>query len=227
LIDLIDASDEYPSHRRSPSSSGGSLGEERGSGGKVSSSRSRRPSHRRERGQGIIGFALVAPILIGLIFGVFDIGRALSANVTVTNSSREGARYLIANAVSPGAASYWNSSSACQSASGATAPSANSGEAAAWRQLQGASLDLSKVSMTIYFYSTDPSSDGTSNHGGAAATITCPSTGTPTDSNPTYAAASGTWVLFSMTYLYTPTTPLISRIIGTVTMTQTTTMVIE
>src|ERR1700704_5776571 len=108
----------------------------RDSGGKVSSSCSRRPVHHRARGQGLVEFALVAPVLISLVFGVFDFGRAMSANVTVNNSSREGARYLIATAVSSGLSSY----NSCQSSSGATAPTSTSGQGAAWRQLKAASL---------------------------------------------------------------------------------------
>jgi Flp pilus assembly protein TadG len=192
----------------------------------VSSSCSRR--HRRARGQGLVEFALVAPVLIALVFGVFDLGRAMSANVTVNNSSREGARYLIANAVSSGLSSY----NSCQSSSGATAPSSTSGEGAAWRQLRAASLDSTQLSMGVYFYKAgnDPASDASANHAGADISATCPvgSTGTPTIVNAaSYTPASGAWVLFTTSYLYHPTTPLIGHLIGTLTVTQTTTMVIE
>jgi Flp pilus assembly protein TadG len=175
-----------------------------------------------------VEFALVAPVLISLVFGVFDFGRAMSANVTVTNSSREGARYLIATAVSSGLSSY----NSCQSSSGTTAPSSASGEGAAWRQLRAASLDITQLSMGVYFYKAgnDPASDASANHTAADISVTCPmgSTGTPTIVNAaSYTPASGAWVLFTTSYLYHPTTPLIGRLIGTVTVTQTTTMVIE
>jgi Flp pilus assembly protein TadG len=200
----------------------------RDSGGKVSSSHSRRPSHRRARGQGLVEFAVVAPVLISLVFGVFDFGRAMSANVTVTNSSREGARYLIANVVSSGLSSY----NSCQSSSGATAPSSTSGEGAAWRQLRAASLDSTQLSMGVYFYkaTNDPANDASANHSGADISVTCPvgSTGTPTIVNSaSYTPASGAWVVFSTTYLYHPTTPFVGQLVGTVTVTQTATMVIE
>ncbi|MGH7748202.1 MAG: TadE/TadG family type IV pilus assembly protein [Candidatus Dormibacteria bacterium] len=192
----------------------------------MSSSCSRRPSHRRARGQGLVEFAVVAPILIALVFGVFDFGRAMSANVTVTNSSREGARYLIANVVSSGLSSY----NSCQASSGATSPSSSSGEGAAWRQLKAASLDLSQLSMNVYFYrsTNDPANDGSSNHSAANLSVSCPvgSTGTPTITG-SYTPASDDWVVFVTTYLYHPTTPFISQLIGTVTVTQATTMVIE
>jgi Flp pilus assembly protein TadG len=176
----------------------------------------------------MVEFAVVAPILIALVFGVFDFGRAMSANVTVTNSSREGARYLIANVVSSGLSSY----NSCQASSGATSPSSSSGEGAAWRQLKAASLDLTQLSMAVYFYKAgnDPSNDSSTNHSSADVSVSCPvgSTGTPTIVNPnSYTPASGAWVLFVTTYLYHPTTPFVSQLIGTVTVTQTTTMVIE
>jgi hypothetical protein len=53
-----------------------------------------RPS---EQGQATIEFALVVPVLLLLLVGISDLGRALNAYVTVTNASREGARFAIAN----------------------------------------------------------------------------------------------------------------------------------
>lgn len=45
-----------------------------------------------ERGQAIVEFALVLPLLLILLFGVIDFGRALQTYITVNNASREGAR---------------------------------------------------------------------------------------------------------------------------------------
>jgi hypothetical protein len=76
----------------------------------------------------------------------------------------------------------------------------------------------------------DPASDASANHTAADISVTCPmgSTGTPTIVNAaSYTPASGAWVLFTTSYLYHPTTPVIGRLIGTVTVTQTTNMVIE
>ncbi len=50
-------------------------------------------SKRRPHGQGIVEFALLLPILILIIVGVFDLGRAFHALITITNAAREGARY--------------------------------------------------------------------------------------------------------------------------------------
>jgi len=199
----------------------------------VTSSLSGRRSRRRgARGQGLIEFALVAPLLIALSFGVFDFGRAMSANVTVTNSSREGARYLVANVGTSGLSSY----NSCQSSSGATSPSSTTGQGAAWRQLRAANLDYSQLGLTVYFYKAgnDPASDSSSSHSSADLSVSCPvgSTGTPTYAgsgcpSSCYKPVSGDWVLFVTTYTFHPSTPFIRQLVGSVTVTQTTTMVIE
>ncbi len=46
-----------------------------------------------ERGQGLVEFALIIPILMLMIMGILDLGRALYAYSVVANSAREGARY--------------------------------------------------------------------------------------------------------------------------------------
>lgn len=48
---------------------------------------------RRERGQSLVEFALVAPILLVLVFGIIDFGMALRAYITTTQATREGARF--------------------------------------------------------------------------------------------------------------------------------------
>jgi hypothetical protein len=47
---------------------------------------------RSDRGQAIIEFALVLPILIILILGIMDFGIVLYDKAVITNASREGAR---------------------------------------------------------------------------------------------------------------------------------------
>jgi Flp pilus assembly protein TadG len=174
-------------------------------------------------------FALVAPLLFALVFGIFDFGRAMSANVTVTNSAREGARYLVPRAASWSSTGTLPSSSgrfytACPTGSPATtAPASATAQGAAWRQLQSANLDLSKVTMTVRFYvsTNDPSSGGTAND-----IFTC-SGGVISESNSSYTPQAGDWVQFEVQYQYSPVTPVISNLIRTITMDQTSTMVLE
>ena len=47
----------------------------------------------RQRGDGLVEFALVLPVLLLLLFGILDGGRAVYAYHVVANSAREGARY--------------------------------------------------------------------------------------------------------------------------------------
>src|SRR5215216_6553699 len=46
-----------------------------------------------ENAQAIVEFAIVAPILFLLLFGVFEVGRMVFIYSAVTNSSREAVRY--------------------------------------------------------------------------------------------------------------------------------------
>ena len=54
-------------------------------------------SRRRERGQSLVEFALILPILMALLLLTIDVGRLFYAYVGVTNASREGAAYAITN----------------------------------------------------------------------------------------------------------------------------------
>lgn len=46
-----------------------------------------------QAGQGLVEFALLLPVLLLILLGAIDLGRAFNAYVTITNASREGARY--------------------------------------------------------------------------------------------------------------------------------------
>lgn len=48
-------------------------------------------------GQGLVEFALVFPIFLILLFGLFDLGRAVFSYNEITNAAREGARLGIVN----------------------------------------------------------------------------------------------------------------------------------
>lgn len=50
------------------------------------------PAHRRERGAATVEFALVLPVLLMLVFGIIDFGRAYSQQVQLSQLAREGAR---------------------------------------------------------------------------------------------------------------------------------------
>jgi Flp pilus assembly protein TadG len=50
---------------------------------------------RRARGQGLVEFALVVPIVLLIIFGIIDFGRAIYAYNTIDNSARTAGRVAI------------------------------------------------------------------------------------------------------------------------------------
>jgi Flp pilus assembly protein TadG len=45
-----------------------------------------------DRGAAAVEFALLLPVLLLLVFGLIDMGRALNAQITLTQAAREGAR---------------------------------------------------------------------------------------------------------------------------------------
>lgn len=51
----------------------------------------------RHRGQGMVEFALIIPIFLAITLGTIELGWLLFANHTVTNATREGARYAMVN----------------------------------------------------------------------------------------------------------------------------------
>lgn len=55
----------------------------------------RRPASSRCRGQALAEFALVLPLLLLLMVGILDFGRAVYASHTIGNAAREAARLAI------------------------------------------------------------------------------------------------------------------------------------
>ena len=49
----------------------------------------------RKKGQELLEFALILPILMVLVFGITDLGRAVFYYNTIFNAAREGARYAV------------------------------------------------------------------------------------------------------------------------------------
>lgn len=45
------------------------------------------------RGQDLVEFAIVLPLLFLVLFGVLDLGRLFFSGITITNAARRGARY--------------------------------------------------------------------------------------------------------------------------------------
>lgn len=54
---------------------------------------SRRSFSTGQKGQDLMEFALVLPLLFLVVFGVLDLGRLFHAGITITNAARVGARF--------------------------------------------------------------------------------------------------------------------------------------
>lgn len=50
---------------------------------------------RSDEGQAVVEFALIVPVLMLLIVGIFEFGRAWNAHQAVTDAAREGARIAV------------------------------------------------------------------------------------------------------------------------------------
>ncbi len=53
---------------------------------------------KRWDGQSMVEFALILPLLVLIVAGLFDLGRAFFAYIVISNAAREGARYATLNA---------------------------------------------------------------------------------------------------------------------------------
>jgi Flp pilus assembly protein TadG len=63
----------------------------------IQSTISRAPIRKTRRGQSLVEFALILPVLLLIMFGVVDLGRAFYISVVLSNVAREGARYAALN----------------------------------------------------------------------------------------------------------------------------------
>lgn len=54
----------------------------------------------RSSGTSMVEFTLIAPLLLIVVFGLVDFGRAIQANSSIADAARQGARQAVANAAS-------------------------------------------------------------------------------------------------------------------------------
>jgi Flp pilus assembly protein TadG len=67
---------------------------------------------RRRRGQALTEMALITPLLVFILLGIVDLGRAYYQYTVMTNAVREGARYVAANWSNTGGGAATNSNAA-------------------------------------------------------------------------------------------------------------------
>lgn len=85
-----------------------------------------------QRGQGLVEFALVSVLLIPLLVGFFDVGRAVYTNNSLASAARQGARFASINCAYQQPTAYYTTSSVTS-----------------YIQKQGWSLDLSKLQVSV------------------------------------------------------------------------------
>jgi hypothetical protein len=65
-----------------------------------------RPRRDGSRGQALVEFALVFPLIVLIVFGFVDVGRAVLTYNTLTNAARQGARVAVVSQVDPASAPF-------------------------------------------------------------------------------------------------------------------------
>jgi Flp pilus assembly protein TadG len=146
------------------------------------------PSRAKPRGQALVEFALVFPILVLIILGLFDLGRAVFIYGAISNAAREGGRTAIVNQ--------------------------NVSDIQARAKSQATSVDFSGAGSCTGGLPTGQS--------GVCATFTLADL--TTACTPTAPGCVATVVVKST---YTPITPLIGNLVGSVVLTSKTQQVIE
>ena len=168
-------------------------------------------TRRRGTGQSLAEFALVFPVVILILFGAIDLGRAVYAYNTVANAAREGARVAIVNQifVSPDSATRTD----CSEQHPIEDPAHPQWTIRACAINAGTSLGIQTSGVHISY--TVPS--GT--------TLTCASS---TDATPASGAINlGCVANVTVDYTFTPLTPIIGSLFSAIHMSSTAQMPVE
>ena len=140
------------------------------------------------RGQTMVEFALVLPILMLLLVGFFDLGRVVLANDALGHAAREAARYAIVHGAS--SANPWSVPNPCPAGplpAGITAPAPSascpfpspSKESIRQEAIQQAAAAGSRVTVEVCYGAGcvgDTDTPGATNERGTPVTVTVHST---------------------------------------------------
>lgn len=169
----------------------------------------RRNRARETRGQSLVEFALILPVFLLVLFGLIDAGRFVYMNSVLSQAAREGARVA---AVEAG----WLGSSAtgCDAANGPVCPANVAAlkvdvAAAANRMV----APFGSISSSSVYISCDPIGSAPT---GSWTGATCASNATSVDV-----------VSIRVLLTFTPITPIVSQILGSITTSGSATMVIN
>lgn len=153
---------------------------------------------RDKRGQGLVEFALVFPIIVLIFFAIFDLGRGVYAYNTIANAARVGARVAVVNQIQTTPAGDCNQSRPIEN------PGAPHWSIKTCAANSAISLGVQTSAVTVA-YSAPPST-----------TLAC---------SPSLKV--GCIAAVTVTYSYIPSTPVIGNLIGTIAMSSTSEIPVE
>lgn len=160
---------------------------------------------RGERGQTLVEFALILPVFILLLVGLFDIGRAVYAFNTISNASREAVRVAIVD----------------QDCAYIVQQATN----------RAVSLGLTASNVSVYVWDASAATAG--DFSAASATTHRADCGTPPgtaecpQSSTEAKILVGCVIEVTVRYQYTAATPIIGNLLGVINMSATTRQPIE
>lgn len=156
----------------------------------------RRGVGRRSLGQGLVEFALVIPVFLLILFGLIDMGRFVFLNSVLSQAAREAARVGAVEASWVG-----SGDAACNSAGGPVCPANVS--ALRTDMTSGANRMMTPFA-SIPAANLNTSCDATTGPAGAWTTQTC------------VTRTAGSIVSVRVQVSFTPITPIVGQIVGTI-----------
>ena len=163
-----------------------------------------RGMRRDGHGQGLVEFALVFPVIVLILFGVFDFGRAIYAYNTIANAARQGARVAAVNQVV-------TANTRCNEDMPVEDPSNPDWSVLACAASSAVSLGVQTSDVVVAY----------------APPASTPKLACPSPPSITSQVSVGCIVSVTVTYKWTPNTPVIGNILGPITLTSTSTMPVE
>jgi Flp pilus assembly protein TadG len=101
-----------------------------------------------ERGQSIVEFALLLPVMLLIITGLFDVARAVWEENTLAYSAREGTRYAIVHGAW-GDTTVWPGSSGATSCTSGTTQPQNSNCTPVYNVVRNSAIGVPNVTVTV------------------------------------------------------------------------------
>src|SRR3954447_5801980 len=157
----------------------------------------------REGGQALVEFALAFPIMVLILFGIFDLGRAVYAYNTVANAARDGARVAMVNQI--------EISPDCNQSKPIEDPADPHWSIKTCAANSATSLGIQATDV-IVSYSAPP-----------ATTLVCP----PTPNPPISPISVGCIASVKVVYTFRALTPIIGSIVGNIGMSSTSQVPVE